>query len=240
MHIFVIDLDADDRAVVLEEQPGHLLADLRIQPFCIKKKSLAQLPHLKGLSVHPVRYAAVAHLSMVKRAYPQDHIQPVLVAQFNKFAQIPAPRKVKDSFLLLVMNPEKVSGNHADASHLHLDHLVLPACVRHTAEMKFPAHPKEGLPILHHVIVGERDFLPSCACPLKVFAQGADFLFFQIFQIEFISHFVPLFFPAFCTFQVCDFGFTIPQTMPERIAYICSMIYLFCSFRFCPVAPFPD
>ena len=63
---------------------------------------------------------------MNEGSHPQNHIQPVFTAQLNKPAQIAAAVKAENTFFLLMMNPENISGNHIYAPHLHFNQFIFP------------------------------------------------------------------------------------------------------------------
>ena len=107
---------------------------------------------------------------MVKRAHPQNHIQAVFFAKLNKSADILTAGKVKNALLLLMVNPEHIGRHHVDFAHFHFNQLVLPTLRVHPAEMKFPAHAKEGAAVSFHIIVGEGNCLTAVSGSFEVFS----------------------------------------------------------------------
>lgn len=127
MHVFIVDLHADDRTAVAEKEPFYLPGYLFVQLLCARKKTFVQTAKLKGLSIHPVGDAAVADFSVIERTDPENDVQPVLSAQFNKPAEVPLAVEPENPFLFLVMDPEHIGGDNIDAAHFHLDKLVFPS-----------------------------------------------------------------------------------------------------------------
>ena len=188
VHVFVVQLHADDRAAVLEVQPPGLLADFRVQAADIPQKVGMHRAHLEGLAVQPVGQSAVAHLAMVEGPHPENHIQAVLPAQFNKPAQIPPPGEVKHALLFLNVVPEHIGGYDVHTTHAHLDDLVLPAGGVHPAVMEFAGHGKEGLPVFFHMIVVEGNRVSLRGDARKVLTQGIDGRRPVSIQIDFVAH----------------------------------------------------
>ena len=70
MHVFVVQLNADDGPAVPIELALHLPADFSIQPPHIGQEFRMGGAHLKWLAVQPVGQAAVAHFAMVEGPHP--------------------------------------------------------------------------------------------------------------------------------------------------------------------------
>ena len=157
VHVFIVQLDGDDRAAVPIEEAADLLPDLFIQAAHIPQEALIRRADDEGLSVQPVRQAAVADLAVVKGADPQDHVHPVLRAQGDETAQIPPAGEVEDALLLLDMVPEEVGRDDVDPAQAHLDQLVLPAGGVHPAVVELPGDRIEGLSVLFHIVIVEAD-----------------------------------------------------------------------------------
>ncbi len=174
VHVFVVQLHADDRASVLIEQALHLFPDPGVQAADIAQKAGIRGAHFKGLAVQPVRQASVPCLPVGEGPNPKDHVQAVFCAQGHKAAQVPPSGKIKPALYFLHMVPEDVGGDHVHPAHPHLDQLVFPAAGLHAAVMELPGHREKGPPVLFQIIAVHAQAVPGGIAGRKIFAQRGD------------------------------------------------------------------
>ena len=172
MHILVVQLYADHRPAVPEEQAFHLLADLAVQAAHQFEKAIVGAAHFEGLAVQPVGQAAVAGLAVGKGADPQDHVQPVPLTQRHEPVQVPPPGEVKRALCFLNVVPEHIGCDDIHPAHAHLDDGVLPPGGVEAAVVALPGYRQEGLSVALQIVVVEGEGRPVRGSAGKVRAKG--------------------------------------------------------------------
>lgn len=155
MHVFVFQLDGDDRTAFREELPPDLPGDLGIQLSGQRQIAFVVGPDLNGLCEHPVRNAAVANLAVAEGPDAHDEGKTNLLAQIDEMPQIPVTAPVEDALLFFMVIPEHVRRHDVNAARLHLQQLFFPVKIGKSGIVEFAHYGDPRLSILGHVIAGE-------------------------------------------------------------------------------------
>ena len=154
--VLVLELHADDRAAILPEQALHLFRD-----FSPVTRDIGQIGGIVAACRHrmhdPIGNAAEAGFRVHPRAGPDHHLQTKVAAQRHKPVQIAVARPDEMAFVFLMVIPENVGRDDADAGHLHLLQFLLPVAVGKAREMKFAHHRQPRLSVQRQVAAVDSD-----------------------------------------------------------------------------------
>ena len=129
--ILILQLYADDRSAILEQQALRGVVDMRVEFLHQREISRIVRACVDGaVMLKPVREAAVAALAVGPGTDAQQHLQPHHLADQQEPPQIEVPVRAPDAPLLLMVDPEHIGRHDADAAGLHLAQFLLPFLCR--------------------------------------------------------------------------------------------------------------
>ena len=156
---FIFQLHGHDRSAVREEKPLDLAVDAAVPMAYQRHIFRVRLPQRKRLLQQPIREATVAAFAVCPRAQPQNDLQPGALCVQHKGADVAVAGKIQLSFLLLMVDPEQVSGDQINAAGLHLAKLAVPV-----------------FPVVAHKMVFPHDRQPRAGVALKIAARHGNLL----------------------------------------------------------------
>src|SRR5580704_18158584 len=109
--VFILQLHADDRTIVVPVEALQLFADLAVKALDVRQIGGVVGAHFR-FREHPIWKPAIARFAVDPRADAHDHVHPTLSAQLHKMPEVSLPGPIELAFDLFVMNPENVRGDY--------------------------------------------------------------------------------------------------------------------------------
>jgi len=144
--VLVFQLNANHRAAVGPHQIRHLLTDLPVEARDLGKVSRRVAAQFADTD-QPIRKAAVARLRMHPRAGAQIDVEPRGGGKLHETAQVARTGPVEHAALGLVVIPEDIARDDADATGAHLAQFHLPLVGRVARVVELAHHRQPGLAI---------------------------------------------------------------------------------------------
>ena len=152
--VFVVELNAHNRATVFPKQAVNLFADMPVESGNGREVFGMLGPHTPTLRArpmravfNPIRKPSVAGLAIAPWAAAHDSEQSHLPAYLQKSAQVFPPLPIPLTLNFLVVVPKHIGGNNPDAAIAHLFQRLPPLLARVPRKMKLPDHWKPRPPI---------------------------------------------------------------------------------------------
>ena len=146
--VLIFNLDSHDGASLPVKESLRLPVNLLPEDFHQRQISRIVGPQLKILPrCQPVRESSVPALPMAPGADPQKYRHPFLLADREKFSQVPLSGKIPLSLPFLMVNPEHIGGQHLHAAGFHFRHRIPPQRFLQPGKMDFPHHRIPGLAV---------------------------------------------------------------------------------------------